>query len=172
MDWTLRRAAEADAAALSLVASATFLEAFAGVLPGADIVAHCATNSSVASFTGYIADADGVVTIAEADEGAAPIGYSVLTTPDLPVATTRDDIELKRIYTLLPTHGTGLGAALMARAIDDARAMGRRRVLLGVYGGNARAQRFYVKQGFAVIGTRRFLVGATWHDDLLFARVV
>jgi ribosomal protein S18 acetylase RimI-like enzyme len=43
-------------------------------------------------------------------------------------------------------------------------------MLLGVYGGNARAQRFYVKQGFQVVGTRRFRVGATLHDDLIFAR--
>ena len=88
----------------------------------------------------------------------------------LPVEPRDGDIELKRIYTLAPLHGGGLGAALMARAVDDARAAGRRRMLLGVYGGNARAQRFYGKQGFAIVGERRFLVGATWHDDLIFAR--
>lgn len=169
--WRLRRAEPADAAACALVAGATFLEAFAGVLDGADIVAHVARNSSVEAFARTIVDRNSIVTLAEA-EGGAPVGYSTLTTPDLPVAPLDGDVELKRIYALAPTHGSGLGAALMDRAVEDARIAGKRRILLGVYGGNARAQRFYAKHGFSVIGTRRFLVGATWHDDLIFARDV
>ncbi|WP_200932514.1 GNAT family N-acetyltransferase [Sphingomonas sp. Leaf412] len=169
MDWRLRRAGAGDAARLSLVAGATFLEAFAGVLDGDDIVAHVARNSSAAAFDRYLSDG-AIVTLAEAATGAAPLGYTLLTDPDLPVAPRDGDIELKRIYSLAPMHGGGMGAALMTRAIDDARAVGRRRMLLGVYGGNARAQRFYLKQGFAVVGERRFRVGATWHDDLVFAR--
>ncbi|MBS0284898.1 MAG: GNAT family N-acetyltransferase, partial [Proteobacteria bacterium] len=47
-----------------------------------------------------------------------------------------------------------------------------KRILLGVYGDNQRAQRFYRKQGFVVAGARRFLVGSTWHDDLIFARAL
>ena len=169
MDWRLRRAGEGDAARLSLVAGATFLEAFAGVLDGADIVAHVARHSGPDAFARYLREG-AVATLAEAEQGGAPLGYTLLTAPDLPVEPRSGDVELKRIYALFPTHGGGLGAALMARAVEDARAAGHRRVLLGVYGGNARAQRFYVKQGFAVIGTRRFLVGATTHDDLIFAR--
>jgi RimJ/RimL family protein N-acetyltransferase len=45
-------------------------------------------------------------------------------------------------------------------------------MLLGVYGGNHRAHRFYERSGFHVIGTRRLLVGATMHDDLVFARAL
>lgn len=169
MDWRLRRAGPADAAALSLVAGATFLEAFAGILDGPDILAHVARNSSAAAFGTYMAGG-AIATLAEAGAGAAPLGYTLLTAPDLPVAPEPGDIELKRIYALFPTHGTGLGAELMARAIDDAQSTGHNRLLLGVYGGNKRAQRFYEKHGFAVAGTRRFLVGATWHDDLIYAR--
>jgi GNAT superfamily N-acetyltransferase len=112
------------------------------------------------------------VTIAEHASGAAPVGYSVLVPPDLPLELEAGDLELRRIYTLGITRGTGLGHALMARAIADARALAASRVLLGVYGGNARARAFYEREGFAVIGERRFLVGATWHDDVLYARSV
>ncbi|WP_394648585.1 GNAT family N-acetyltransferase [uncultured Sphingomonas sp.] len=171
MDWRLRRAGPADAAILSLVAGATFLEAFAGVLDGADIFAHVTRNSSPAAFERYLADG-AVATLAEARDGAAPLGYTLLTAPDLPVAPAPGDIELKRIYALFPTHGTGLGPALMAQAIADARDAGSRRLLLGVYGGNRRAQRFYEKQGFTVAGERRFQVGTTWHDDLIYARAL
>ncbi len=170
LSWRLRRASPVDAAALSLIAGASFLETFAGVLDGPDIVAHCAANSSPAAFAKWLADPHSAVSIAEYDSGRAPIGYTVLTAPDLPIETGAHDIELKRIYALSRTHGTGLGAALMQVTFDDARALGRTRVLLGVYGGNARAHRFYEKQGFTVAGSRQFLVGKTLHDDRIYAR--
>ena len=168
----MRRAVAEDAAALSLIAGATLLDTFAGVLTGRDLVAHCARHNTPEKFAAWIADPASVVTLAEAANGGAPLGYTVLTTPDLPVETADDDIELRRIYTLSRLHGSGLGPNLMARALDDARAMGKRRVLLGVYGGNARAQAFYERQGFTIAGERRFLVGETWHDDLIYARAV
>lgn len=172
MTWQVRRASPADAAALSLIAGASFLETFAGLLDGADIVAHCAAHSSPAAFATWLADPHSAVSIAEHAVGRAPVGYTVLTAPDLPIETTACDIELKRIYTLGRTHGGGLGAALMQAAFDDARALGRSRMLLGVYGGNARAHRFYEKQGFAIAGTRQFLVGKTLYDDRIYARAV
>lgn len=172
MAWRLRRAGAGDADTLALVAAATFLEAFAGVLSGRDIVDHCAAKSSAAVFADWLLEAGSVVTLAEAEVGQAPLGYTVLTTPDLPVNVSDADIELKRIYALTSTHGRGLGPALMMRAVDDARALGRARLLLGVYGGNARAHRFYEKQGFTRIGTRQFRVGATLHDDFVYARAI
>ena len=168
----MRRAAAGDAAALALVASATFLDTFAGILSGPDIVAHCAANSSAAKFEQWLGDDTAIITIAEAANGAAPVGYTVLTAPDLPVDPLPGDIELKRIYTLSRLHGSGLGPALMAHALDDARRAGNRRVLLGVYGANDRARAFYERQGFTLAGTRRFLVGATWHDDVVYARAI
>ncbi|MGN6374607.1 MAG: GNAT family N-acetyltransferase [Sphingomonas sp.] len=168
----VRRAVAADAAALALVAGATFLDTFAGILNGPDIVAHCATQNSPAKFAAWLGDDDSVVSLAEAGSGRAPLGYSVLTAPDLPIETGPEDIELKRIYVLSRVHGSGLGAELMERALADARNLGRERVLLGVYGANARARAFYERHGFTVAGTRRFLVGETWHDDLIYARTL
>ncbi|HVI98645.1 MAG TPA: GNAT family N-acetyltransferase [Sphingomonas sp.] len=161
-----------DAAALALVASATFLDTFAGVFDGADIVAHCAANSTPAKFADWIDDPESAVALVEAIPGAAPLGYMLLTTPDLPIETGPDDIELKRIYTLSRWHGAGMGAALMNQARDDAGKMGKRRILLGVYGENAQARAFYERQGFVLAGERRFLVGNTWHDDVIYARPV
>src|SRR3546814_11132329 len=71
--------------------------------------------------------------------------------------------SLKRIYSLSRFHGTGLGAALMERAV--AAAEGHRRLLLGVYARNDRALAFYPKQGFADIGTSRFDVGGKLYDE-------
>jgi GNAT superfamily N-acetyltransferase len=170
--WRLRRASPEDAPAVALVAGASFLEAFAGVLAGADILAHLARNSSAERFAAWALDPLSIVTLAEHPEGAAPVGYTLLTAPDLPIAGAPGDIELRRIYTLQLAHGTGLGAALMDRAIADARAADHRRLLLGVYAGNARARAFYARQGFAVAGTRQYRVGDTLHDDLIYARTL
>jgi ribosomal protein S18 acetylase RimI-like enzyme len=153
-----------------LVGAATFLDAFAGILDGADIVAHCAANNSTAAFGKWLADAGSIVALAEAATGAAPIGYTVLTAPDLPMAIEPGDIELKRIYTLPRFHGSGLGKALMEQALADARETGRARVLLGVYGKNDRARAFYERHGFVMAGERSFRVGATVHQDVIYAR--
>jgi len=168
--WRLKRATAADAAALSLVASACFLETFAGLLEGPDIVAHCAKANHQDAFRDWTEAAGSRVVVAEIASGGAPIGYSVLTTPDLPAIDTHpDDVELRRIYTLSRTHGTGLGPALMAQALLDARALGRKRVLLGVYAGNNRARAFYEKQGFVKVGERQYQVGVTLCDDVIYA---
>lgn len=171
--WRLKRATAADAAALSLVASSCFLETFAGLLQGADIVAHCAKANHPDAFRDWTEEAGSRVVVAEIANGGAPIGYSLLTAPDLPAVETRaDDIELRRIYTLSRAHGTGLGPGLMAQALLDARAMERKRVLLGVYAGNQRARAFYEKQGFVKVGERRYQVGATLCDDAIYALVL
>jgi diamine N-acetyltransferase len=169
-DWRLRRASVEDAPAAALVAGASFLATFAGILDGADIVAHVAKNSAPAIFAAWIGDPGSVVTLAEHPIGAAPVGYSVLTTPDLPVATHGSDIELRRIYTLPLAQGTGLGRALMQQAIADAIAMGKTRLLLGALGRNARARGFYERQGFEVVGTRQYRVGSALCDDVIYAR--
>lgn len=171
-DWRLRRATAADAPAVAMVAAASFLETFAGILPGEDIVAHCTRNSSIAKFAGWADDPAGVVTLAEHPDGHAPVGFTLLTTPDLPVAPIEGDVELRRIYALSITRGTGLGNRLMGQALADARALGARRVLLGVLGTNVRARAFYEREGFALAGERRFNVGAGWYDDVIYARAL
>lgn len=170
--WRLRRAGADDAAAVALVAAASFLETFAGVIDGADIVAHVARKSSVADFAAWAQGPDSIVTLAEHPVGAAPIGYSLLTPPDFPIETDEHDIELRRIYALSRCHGEGLGQALMTQALSDARELGKTRMLLGVLGRNARARAFYEKQGFKLAGERRFLVGASWFDDVIYARAL
>ena len=58
----------------------------------------------------------------------------------------------------------------MGRAINDARALGRSRLLLGVLGANRRARDFYERQGFVLAGERQFQVGESLFDDVIYAR--
>jgi len=157
-----------DADALALVAATTFLDTFAGVLPGAAIIAHCAKVYAPECFSAHLAQAR-QAWIVEAKPGRAPVGFAQLSLPELPGAEA-GDVELKRIYLLSRFHGSGAGGALMDAALAAAAASASQRVLLGVYRQNHRAIAFYRKQGFAPIGTRQFDVGGQLFDDLVLAR--
>ena len=168
MTIAIRPCSPADAPALALVAQATMLETFAGVLDGADLVANALNDRNAEAFAKWLAEPDARLWLAELQ--GAPIGYAGLAAPDLPQHTTPDDIELKRIYMLSRFHGGGLASALMETAIVEARAVGKTRMLLGVKADNTRALAFYAKHGFTQIGARRFLVGANYYDDAVLAR--
>jgi diamine N-acetyltransferase len=160
-----------DCEALALVGGATFLESFAGILEGDAIVAHCAKHHSVESYAKYLGAPDCKAWLAEAGQGGAPVGYVMLTKPDLPLPDLgSQDIELKRIYLFSRFHGKGAGKMLLDQAITGARDLGMRRLLLGVYAKNFRALDFYRRNGFVEVGTRTFQVGSMLCDDLLFGR--
>lgn len=164
----IRLSGSGDENALALVGVASFLEAFAGTLAAADILAHCANQHSVDAYRAWLEDERVRIWIAESDIGNAPVGYLVLAPPNLPVADSRTgDVEVKRIYLLHRYQGGGLGRRLMNEAIAFARQTGCGRLLLGVYAKNYSAIAFYERCGFRKIGERRFLVGNTECEDLV-----
>lgn len=170
LDFSLRTAGPQDAERLSLIGQATFLESFADILPGDDIVLHCRRQHAEADYRQRLASEGHALWLAELRKGA-PIGYAVLSPPDLPtVEAAEGDVELKRIYVLSRFHGTGVARALMAAAVEKTQQMKGRRLLLGVYGRNGRAIRFYQKNGMTIIGTRQFQVGENRYDDVVMAR--
>lgn len=172
MNITIRPCGPGDAQALALVGQATFLETYAGVLPAADILAHCRTEHGEDLYADWLGRPGYRLWAAEMDEGGAVIGYAALTPPDLPLPTGDKDVELKRIYLLNRFHGTGVGARLMTTALQAAADAGYTRMLLGVFGGNSRALAFYARQGYAEAGVRKFRVGANEYDDLVLARAL
>jgi ribosomal protein S18 acetylase RimI-like enzyme len=164
----VRRCEPSDEAALSLVGKATFLETFAGVIEGKDIVAHCEKAHSPRVYGKWLADARYELSLAEAAPGNAPVGYMVLGPADLPLNDLADsDSELKRIYILRRFQGSGLGKALLAEACGYANRVGARRLLLGVYSKNDSAIAFYRHIGFRQLGVRKFDVGNKQYDDIV-----
>lgn len=166
-NWVIRRAHEDDAALLSLVGTATFLETFADVHTGQEILDHCGQHHSPGAYRALLAGG-AEAWLVETAATRAPVGYAVLTEPDLPGAET-GDLELKRIYFLSRLHGTGAAAALMADIIARAKARGAGRLLLDVYSKNDRAIAFYGKYGFRKIADVTFYVGGTGYDDVVLA---
>ena len=166
----IRPAVADDADALALVGQATFLEAYAGTLPGEDITQHCARQHSPERYRTWLLDQATRIWIAEAEQGGAPVGYLVLGVPDLPVADPDPrDREIKRIYVLHRFQGTGLGRRMMDTARELASAERAPRLLLGVYSRNLAAIAFYEKLGYSAIGRRIFHVGTHDYEDLIVA---
>jgi ribosomal protein S18 acetylase RimI-like enzyme len=166
----VRPCTAADAPTLALIAAATLLEAFAGLVPGESLLAHCAKNHHAAAYTAYFDQPHTRAWLAEVPPGAAPIGYAMLTSPDFPPGLAQpDDLELRRIYLFSRFYGSGTGPRLMEAAIASAREQRAKRLLLGVHPGNLRALAFYRKIGFVQIGVRQFQVGPSLFEDPVLA---
>ena len=141
----------------------------------------------------YFASAGTRVILAESVPGGAPVGYAMLTTPELPAfAVQPSDIELKRLYLFsrfrsaatpvvqldpatrepVPVPNLRAGQALMEAALNEAHALKRTRVLLGTHVGNHQAIAFYRRNGFVEAGTRTFQVGSQVCCDLIFAKLL
>jgi diamine N-acetyltransferase len=165
----IRKCVPGDEIALSIVGQATFLDAFAGVLSGKDILGHCVRQHSSEKYATWLRDDDSAIWVAEIEPGHAPVGYLVLTKPDLPLGDIcAGDAEVKRVYLLSRFRGGGLGRRMMQEAEAYARVRGVKRLLLGVYNRNDSAISFYEKLGYRRVGERSFSVGdSTYHDYIL-----
>lgn len=162
----VRVCSSGDEEALALIGQATFLETFAGVLAGSNILAHCARAHSVECYRSWLADSRYKLWLAEISPGNGPIGYMVVSPAELPLADiSLRDLELKRIYVFSRFQGNGLGRRLLQEAIAEARIRKAERLLLGVYVRNDAAIGFYTRMGFCKLGYRKFNMGGQKCDD-------
>ncbi len=171
-----RRALPADAAALAAVAGATFPLACPPHTTEQAKADFIATNLSESSFEGYLADSRRALFVADI-EGEL-VGYTMVvfgepSDPDVLAAiTARPTAEVSKLYVVPSQHGAGVASTLMDAAVAEARRRGAAGVWLGVNQENARANRFYEKSGFTIVGPKRFLVGDRWEDDFVRERLL
>ncbi|MCB0942378.1 MAG: GNAT family N-acetyltransferase [Mycobacterium sp.] len=177
MSVTISAATDEDVAELASVAAATFPLACPPSSTRADIAAFIAANLSAQRFAGYLTDPDREVLVARDGRILGPVlGYAMLirgatTDPDVARAVTvQPAVELSKIYVLPDHHGAGVATALMDAAVHRAAKGGARCVWLGVNQNNQRAQRFYGKHGFTIVGTKTFTVGAALENDFVMVR--
>lgn len=173
---SIRRADDADAAALARLAALTFPLACPPHTTAEAKADFIARHLSRDRFADYLADPDRVLFLAADSSG--PVGYTMLVMGEpvdadvVAAITTRPTAELSKCYVLPGSHGAGVAQALMSATLGMARARGAAGVWLGVNEENARANRFYQKQGFALVGRKRFLVGDRWEDDFVREHVL
>jgi len=173
---TVRDARQDDARALAAVAAATFPLACPPTTTAEAKADFIATHLSEARFGDYLGDAARSILIAEQD--GVIVGYSMLVFDEPSDADVRSVVlrrpaaELSKFYILPDRHGGGVARILMEASVRVAAERGADSVWLGVNQSNGRANRFYEKSGFDKVGTRRFLVGASWESDFVREHVL
>ncbi len=162
----VRRAGADDAAGLSALAAETFpLACPPGTSPEA-IEQHIQAHFTVASFDGYLADPDREIFVADDFVGYTMLVYGEPYDPDVAAAlTAHPTVELSKCYTRAAHHGAGVAGALVAASVDSALERGSAGMWLGVNRFNGRANAFYEKKGFVVVGEKRFFVGDEPQED-------
>lgn len=154
-----------------MIGQSTFLETFAGVLAGRDIVAHCQAAHSAELYRQWLDNPAYGLWLAEIVPGNAPVGFMVVAPAQLPLADlASSDMELKRIYILGKFQGGGTGTRFINEAVRHAGRVQATRLLLGVYAENHAALGFYARHGFKQLGSRLFNVGGQDYDDRIMGR--
>jgi tRNA (guanine37-N1)-methyltransferase len=171
---TVRPAAHTDLDPLAQLAALTFPLACPPGSTAQDQQEFISAVLSVDRFAQYLADPERDVLVAQ--DGDALVGYTMLvagepTDDDVRAALhLRPTVELSKCYVHPDHHGAGVAHALMIASLEAARGRGAQGMWLGVNQQNARAQAFYVRSGFAIVGTKHFTVGARIEDDYVLER--
>lgn len=168
---SIRQATLDDAKLLTDLSYTTFWDAFAHHPKNApDDLAHYMRQAfSVEQITEELADERNVFLIAEIDGKAA--GYAKLIIGSIePGITATKPVELSRLYSHQEYLGQGVGQNLMDACFKRAANHDHDVMWLGVWEYNPRAQRFYEKNGFRIVGKHTFLLGTDPQTDLLMQK--
>lgn len=167
----LRQATVDDAKLLTDLAYTTFWDAFAHHPKNApdDLNHYMRQAFNQEQIAAELDDPKNIFLIAEIEGEAA--GYAKIIIDNIEPGITADQpIELSRLYSHQKHLGQGVGQKLMDACFDRAREEHRDVMWLGVWEFNPRAQRFYEKNGFRVVGSHVFQLGKDSQTDLLMQK--
>ncbi len=165
---TIRRAKVADAFTLHALAEETFPLACPPGTSADNIASFVTSVLSEEAFARSLADPHHTVFLAWLDGVAIGYAMAVAGTPDPVISsqlTHRPSLELSKLYVVAAHHGSSVAGALLAEVVDLATQLGMGSIWLGVNRENARANRFYERNGFTVVGHREFVVGVQVEQD-------
>jgi diamine N-acetyltransferase len=160
-----------DAKLLTDLAYTTFWDAFAHHPKNApdDLNHYMRQAFNVDQISAELSDAKNIFLVAELDDEAA--GYAKIILDNIePGITAEKPVELSRLYSHQKHLGQGVGQSLMDACFERARAEDRDVMWLGVWEFNPRAQRFYERNGFRVVGSHVFMLGKDAQTDVLMQR--
>jgi len=168
-DMVIRRAKRQDAELLVVLGKRAFYEAFAEQTAPEDMTAYLQTTFSIEETTTQLNDKESLYLIIELQ--ADSVGYAYLS-PTRPPECINDPkaIQLIRFYLLKKCYGLGVGNTLMQTCIDESYVRGYRSVWLSSWELNGRANAFYKRWHFKVIGRQKFMVGSDVQNDFIFMR--
>jgi len=167
----VRPAMPSDALPLSQFGARTFRDAFAADNRPENLDAYLAKAYGVPQQSAELADRSVATLVAEASRDM--VGFAQLRTGNPPPCVTGPrPMELWRFYVAREWHGQGVASTLMAAVVAEAQRRGAGTLWLGVWERNGRAQGFYGKSGFVVVGQQPFLLGGERQTDLVMIRPV
>jgi diamine N-acetyltransferase len=165
----VRSAIAADALSLSQFGARTFRDAFAAENRPENLEAYLAKAYGLPQQSAEIADPAIATLIAESNREL--VGFAQLRRGVPPGCVLGPDpIELWRFYVDRAWHGQGVASNLMSSVVSEALRRGARTLWLGVWERNGRAQAFYRKHGYVVVGEQAFVLGRDRQTDLVMAR--
>lgn len=166
---TLRLATPHDVDALADLGRRAFVAKFGHLYSAANLEMFLAQNHSPAKVALELADPAMAVAVIEADGAIAAFCKTVRTSTLPRHSDAQAPFELKQLYTDPDLVGRGLGARLMAWALDQARDAGADELQLSVYADNPEAHRFYARFGLVKIADITFQVGHHIDPEVLMA---
>lgn len=166
----IRRATAKDATLLADLGARTFSETFGPDNTPEDMAAYLGAAFGPEIQAAELANPGTTFFLADIDGVAA--GYAQLRSGGTDGIAGAKAIELARLYARREHIGHGVGRALMRACLDEAHRAGFQTLWLGVWERNARAQEFYRKWGFHVVGAHVFQLGSDPQTDLLMERPV
>ena len=170
-DILIRQATVEDAKLLTDLAYTTFWDAFAHHPKNApdDLNHYMRQAFNQEQITAELGDEKNIFLIAEIEGETA--GYSKIIIDNIePGINAEKPVELSRLYAHQKRIGQGVGQMLMDACVERAKAENCDVMWLGVWEYNPRAQRFYEKNGFSVVGSHVFLLGKDEQTDLLMQK--
>jgi ribosomal protein S18 acetylase RimI-like enzyme len=165
----VRRATADDAAALSKIAAATFVETFGHLYPPDDLQVYLTKTYALDNCRKQLADSAMGVWFATIDD--EPAGFIVVGRCKLPVEILEPNAgEIQQLYVYSNYHNLRIGSRLMDVALDWLMATGREPLYVGVWSENYGAQRLYGRYGFEKYGEYGFPVGKTVDREFILKR--
>ncbi|MDO7884469.1 GNAT family N-acetyltransferase [Hymenobacter cheonanensis] len=168
---SIAKANLATATRLAALGRQTFSETFAASNTPEDMAAYLAEAYGPDIQLAQLQDPR--CTCLLADMQGQTVGYALLqegSALGLATGATARQLEIKQLYVLEDWTGTGLGGALMRRALDIAQAAQATAVVLGVWEHNERAKAFYQRFGFREVGEVAFKLGEDVQRDLIYRK--
>lgn len=163
-----RRATPADLAAYAELARRTFSETYRAAHDAGSLARHVAATLNDERLRADLeSDTRSVLAVTVGSEWVA---YTVLAAGAPPPEVPGErPMEIARFYVASAWHGRGIAAPLMHAVLDEARRQGGDVAWLGAWEHNARALRFYLRQGFEVVGRTTYIFDGQPEDDHLLA---
>lgn len=168
-----RLATLSDASALAALASETFQHTWQNLVPAEHRAVYVASTFTPEALTTDLARPDVRYLVLVPEDSQSLAGYARLSlgaTPPAPLALPHPAL-LDRFYLQSTWHGTGAAQQLLAFVFATATQHATETLWLCHHPSNARAERFYLRQGFVETG-----VGLPFHlegrvyDDVILVR--